>query len=88
MPRIVTLYTKPNCQPCKATKRWLDKNDVVYTVKDVTQDPADLAAVKELGYDGVPVTIVHLGDNETELHWHGFHPDNLKKYTHSTKEAA
>ena len=88
MPRIVTLYTKPNCQPCKATKRWLDKNDVVYTVKDVTEDPADLAAVKELGYDGVPVTIVSTGDPETDIMWHGFHPDNLKKYTHSTKEAA
>jgi glutaredoxin-like protein NrdH len=88
VPRIVTLYTKPNCQPCKATKRWLDKKGVAYAVKDVTLDPADLAAVKELGYDGVPVTIVSTGDPETELHWYGFHPGNLAKYTHSTKEAA
>ncbi|MDF9748669.1 glutaredoxin domain-containing protein [Arthrobacter sp. ES3-54] len=88
MPRIVTLYTSPGCQPCRATKRWLDKNDVTYTVKDVTEDPADLAAVKELGYIAAPVVIVSTGDPETEIHWQGFHPDNLKKYTHSTKEAA
>ena len=88
MPRIVTLYTSPGCQPCRATKRWLDKNDVVYTVKDVTEDPADLAAVKELGYKAAPVVIVSTGDPETEIHWQGFHPDNLAKYTHSTKEAA
>ena len=87
MPRIVTLYTKPGCQPCKATKRWLDKNDVEYTTKDVSLDPADIAAVKELGYEGVPVVIVSTGDPEVEIHWQGFHPDNLKKYTHSTKAA-
>lgn len=85
--RIVTLYSKPNCQPCRATKRWLDKNDVLYTEKDVTQDPMDAAAVRELGYVGVPVLLVSTGDPETEIHWQGFHPDNLSKYTHSTKAA-
>lgn len=87
MTRIITLYTSPGCQPCKATKRWLDKHDVEYTIKDVTEDPADLAAVKELGYNAAPVIIVSTGDPEVEIHWQGFHPDNLKKYTHSTKAA-
>lgn len=86
--RIVTLYSKPNCQPCRATKRWLDKNGVFYTEKDVTQDPMDAAAVRELGYTGVPVLLVSTGDPETEIHWQGFHPDNLKKYVHTTQKAA
>lgn len=86
--RIVTVYTSPQCQPCKATKRWLDKNDVVYREVDVSQNPADLAAIKELGYVAAPVIIVSTGDPETEIHWQGLHVDNLKKYTHSTKEAA
>ena len=77
----ITLYTKPGCQPCRATKRWLDNREVPYESKDVTLDPADIAAVKELGYEGVPVVVVNNGDNETEIHWTGFHPDNLKKYT-------
>lgn len=54
----------------------------------MTQSPDDLAAIKELGYNAAPVVIVSTGDPELELHWQGFHPDNLKKYTHSTKEAA
>jgi glutaredoxin-like protein NrdH len=86
--RIVTVYTSPGCQPCRATKRWLDKNAVTYREVDVTVNPDDLAAIKELGYNAAPVVIVSTGDPELELHWQGFHPDNLKKYTHSTKEAA
>lgn len=86
--KIVTVYTSPGCQPCKATKRWLDKNGVDYKTIDVSENPADLAAIKELGYKAAPVVIVSTGDPEIELHWQGFHPDNLKKYTHSTKEAA
>lgn len=83
----ITVYTKPNCQPCRATKRWLDKRGIEYSTIDVTTSPADLAAVKALGYEGVPVVIVSNGDPETDLHWHGFHPDNLTKYT-TTKAAA
>jgi glutaredoxin-like protein NrdH len=85
--RTITVYTKPDCQPCKATKRWLDKRGIQYDTKDVTQDPLDFAAVQELGYSGVPVVVVNNGDNETELHWQGLHVDNLIKYT-TTKEAA
>ena len=87
MNRIVTVYTSPGCQPCKATKRWLDKNGVTYDTVDVSQNPDDLAAIKELGYKAAPVVIVSTGDPEIELHWQGFHPDNLKKYT-LTKAAA
>ena len=83
----ITLYTKPGCQPCRATKRWLDNRSVDYQTVDVTTSPADLAAIKALGYEGVPVVIVSNGDAETDLHWNGFHPDNLSKYT-LTKEAA
>lgn len=77
----ITVYTKPNCQPCKATHRWLNSRGIDYSTVDVTKSPADLAAIKSLGYEGVPVVIVSNGDAETDLHWHGFHPDNLTKYT-------
>jgi len=79
--KTITVYTQPGCQPCRATKRWLDKRDITYTPVDVTESPADLEAIKALGYNSVPVIIVSNGDPETDLHWHGFHPDNLTKYT-------
>jgi glutaredoxin-like protein NrdH len=83
----VTVYTKPNCQPCRATKRWLDVRGVDYQSVDVSTSPDDLAAIKALGYEGVPVVIVSGRTPETDLHWHGFHPDYLTKYT-LTEQAA
>jgi glutaredoxin-like protein NrdH len=77
----ITVYTSPGCQPCKATKRWLDKRGVEYQTVDVSQSPADLEALKELGYNAAPVVIVSNGDAETDIHWQGLHVDNLTKYT-------
>lgn len=74
------MYTQPACQPCKAVKRWLDRRGITYTTVDVTESPDDLAAIKALGYNSVPVTIVNNGDNETELHWQGFNTNNLTRY--------
>lgn len=86
--KIITVYTQPNCQPCRATKRWLDKRGVEYRTVDVTESPADLAAIKSLGYNSVPVVIVSNGDPETDIHWSGLHVDNLTKYTIESKAAA
>ena len=77
----ITLYTQPNCQPCKATKRWLDKRGIEYGTVDLTTSPADMEAVKSLGYAAAPVVVVSGRTPETDLHWQGFHPDNLAKYT-------
>jgi glutaredoxin-like protein NrdH len=85
--RTVTIYTQPRCQPCKATKRWLDKRDITYTEVDITTSPADAAALKALGFQEAPVVIVSTGDPETDLMWSGFDPNNLIKYTQSTKAA-
>lgn len=76
----ITVYSQPSCQPCKATKRWLDKRGISYHEVDVTTSPDDLAAIKSLGYKSAPVVIVSTGDPEIELHWFGFDPNNLSKY--------
>lgn len=81
MTRTVRIYTKPDCQPCKAVKRWLDKRGIEYEAVDVTQSPQDLEAIKALGYAGVPVTVVSNGDPETDPHWQGLVVANLEKYT-------
>ena len=76
----VTIYTQPSCQPCKAVKRWLDRRGIIYNAVDVTENPDDLEAIKALGYNAVPVTVVNYGDTETELHWQGLVVDNMTKY--------
>ena len=68
---MVTVYTLQACVQCDSTKRVLTKNNVEYTVVDLTQDEGAMEMVKELGYNAAPVVVV--GDE----HWSGFRPDKL-----------
>ena len=79
----ITLYTKPNCQPCRMTKRKLAGTE--YTEVDVTEDPAALAYVKDtLGYTGAPVVYVSTPDGDT--HWYGLNVAMIEQ--HITKREA
>ena len=76
----LTVYSQPNCQPCKATKRWLDRRGIIYQEVDVTTSPKDAEAIRALGFKEAPVVIVSSGDPELDLMWSGFDPNNLTKY--------
>ena len=81
----VTLYTKPNCQPCRMTKRKLA--DIEYTEVDVTEDPAALAYVKDtLGYTGAPVVYVSTPAGDT--HWYGLNVAMIEQHITKREEAA
>lgn len=79
--RTITIYSRPDCQPCKRIKAWWERRGIAYQEVNVEESPADRAAIKALGYDGVPVTVVSSGDPETDIHWHGLVLANLQKYT-------
>ena len=68
----VTLYSKPACVQCTATRKSLDKSGVEYDVVDITEDPAARDYVMSLGYLQAPVVIAG------EQHWSGFRPDAIK----------
>ncbi|MGO1200054.1 MAG: glutaredoxin-like protein NrdH [Dermabacteraceae bacterium] len=68
----VTVYSKPLCVQCDATKRALTKAGIDYDVVDVTEDAEGLTKIKALGYVQAPVVIT--GDG----HWSGFRPDRIK----------
>ncbi|MBE6484530.1 MAG: glutaredoxin-like protein NrdH [Actinomycetaceae bacterium] len=68
----ITVYTKPSCVQCNATKRALAKAGLSYDEVDLTQDAAALDTVKALGYQQAPVVFAD-GD-----HWAGFRPDKIK----------
>jgi glutaredoxin-like protein NrdH len=68
----VTLYTKPACVQCTATRKALEKNGVEYDVVDITEGPAARDYVMSLGYLQAPVVIAG------EQHWSGFRPDAIK----------
>jgi len=68
----VTVYAKPLCVQCDATKRALNKAEIPYDLVDITEDDDARAEVKALGYVQAPVVIT------AEEHWGGFRPDKIK----------
>lgn len=68
----ITVYTKPSCVKCNATKRALAKAGLSYEEIDLTKDEDALAKVVSLGYQEAPILFVD--DN----HWGGFRPDKIK----------
>jgi glutaredoxin-like protein NrdH len=68
----ITVYSKPLCVQCDATKRALNKAGVSYDVVDVTEDAAARERIMNLGYLQAPVVIAG------QDHWSGFRPDKIK----------
>ena len=68
---MTTVYTKPNCVQCDATKRYLDKAGIEYSVVDVMQEPEALDLILGLGFQAAPVVVSDSGN------WSGFQPDKL-----------
>lgn len=75
----VTVFSKPACGQCEATKRHLNKLGVEYDVVDLTQDPESLARVKSMGHSQAPV--VEYGG----ISFAGFQPDLLNELAENVK---
>lgn len=74
----ITVYTQPNCQPCKATKRALAKAGLEYIEADLTADNGrHLDYLRALGHQSAPVVTVEHGDTLTD-HWDGYRPERLR----------
>lgn len=69
---MVTLYSKPNCPKCMATKRDLDKNGIAYTYIDVSESLDAYAYLKSKDILSLP--FVETDDEE----WTGYRPDKIK----------
>ena len=71
----VTVYTKKRCKQYKLIKLWLDEHGVDYHLGDMVENKAAGEKIKQLGYQTVPVVIIH---DEPETSWSGFRPDVLE----------
>jgi glutaredoxin-like protein NrdH len=67
------LYTMPNCQPCRATKRALAQQGIAFEEVDLSVYGDALALVRSWGYQSAPVVCVG-----PDHHWTGFRPDLIK----------
>lgn len=69
----VTVYSKPGCPPCNATKKALKGHSIPFTEIDITQDPDALNHIISLGFNAAPVVIV--GDQS----WSGYRSERIKE---------
>ena len=67
-----TVYTKPNCPQCFATKRALTKAGIAFAEVDLTQDEDALREVKDRGFQQAPVVVAG------KQAWAGFQLDRIK----------
>lgn len=70
----VHIYTKPNCQPCRATKQKLTEAGIPFTELDATAAPDYL---RSLGATAAPVVLVIEG-NQIAQSWWGLRPDRIR----------
>jgi glutaredoxin-like protein NrdH len=69
----VTVYTNPNCVQCEQTKKFLDKENIEYTVENLQSDDnyEKLVDFVNRGFKSAPIVVT---DTET---WSGYKPDKL-----------
>ncbi len=67
----ISVYSKPQCVQCTATKKALERAEIEFEIFDVTEDQDAYNTVMDLGYLQAPVVIA--GDE----HWSGFQPDRI-----------
>jgi glutaredoxin-like protein NrdH len=68
---MITVYTKPACVQCEATKRMMDKLSIDYDTIDITLDTEAFDMLISKGYKSAPVVIT---DNDS---WAGFNPEKI-----------
>lgn len=68
----ITVYSKPACVQCTATKKALDRAGLEYELVDISVDEEARDYVLALGYLQAPVVEV---DGE---HWSGFRPERIR----------
>lgn len=72
---VVTVYTKPVCPQCTATKAQLDKLGLAYTVEEITDEVREAALALDI--TSVPIVCASVDGVEVEP-WGGFRPDRIK----------
>ena len=74
----VTVFEKPSCTQCYATKRWLDKEGVEYETKSILENEEAVAVLKEAGYASAPGVFLHGKSGILLDCWGGYNPGKLK----------
>ncbi|WEV46862.1 glutaredoxin-like protein NrdH [Bifidobacterium sp. ESL0690] len=69
----VTVFTKPRCPQCEATKRQLTRANISFETVDLTENPSTLEQLTQAGFRQAPVVIT------PDASWSGYRPDLIKQ---------
>ncbi|AMS02673.1 thioredoxin domain [Gordonia phage Yvonnetastic] len=71
--KLVILYTQPECQGCRMTKKYFTEHGVAHEVYDVSEpeNQKGYNKVKKLGYSSAPVVIIKKNGRRVD-HWTGY----------------
>ena len=53
----LVVYTMTGCPHCAAVKEFLEDRGIEYTERNVLEDDTALQELRELGFNGTPVTV-------------------------------
>lgn len=68
----VCVITKPGCQQCKATERWLTKRSVQFAVYTVRPEGSWAQELREAGWKQLPIVVT------SSSSWSGYRPERLE----------
>lgn len=72
----ITVYTRPNCGACTASKKWLSRDGAQF--EEAAIDDRILSWAKASGITSAPVITITNDRDEIEDMWGGFVPHKLK----------
>lgn len=84
MTTTVTVYSKPACGQCDATKRWLDKRGIKYVPLGLGDHPEKVEEFREQGLLAAPIVVIQTRDKTVT--WSGFRATQLAELPHFLKE--
>lgn len=81
----LTVYTKPNCPMCKATRTYLEKHNIPYTEAQLETNPQIIKTAKQQHILTAPIVTITTPDGNIQDIWGGFNPTKLKTLQHPTQ---
>lgn len=73
---MIKVYSKPDCMPCKMTKKFLSDHAVPFEEIDVFEDESALELIKQHGFYSLPVVTTN---DSFDGAWCGFRIDKLEE---------
>lgn len=75
---MITLYSRPGCSGCRATKTWARAKGIKITEVDISISSELREEALSTGFTQLPIVTVKDDSGEIIESWSGFHPDKLE----------